>query len=342
MTTIYDIAKQVGVSPATVSRVINQSGYVSAKTRQRILEVLKAHNYYPNELARSLISKQSNTIALVVSDVTNPFFTTLARGVEDVAIKNGFSVVLCNTDENPEKESLYLELVLKKRMDGVILAPAGKFDQKLKLLGERKIPLVLVDRKLKRLKADVVCSDNVKGARLAVNHLVKLGHKRIAMITGPLHVTTSSERLEGYRAALQEHGVEIEERLIKEGRYNRESGYKLTEELLSLDSPPTAILAANNFLAIGAILALRARGLRVPEDMALISFDDVEVTSLIYPFMTAVVQSSYTMGTIAAQMLLERIEGKVSSESREVVLNVDLVVRQSCGVGLQKANLSIV
>jgi LacI family transcriptional regulator len=332
--TIRDVAERAGVSPITVSRVVNNSGYVSTATRKRVEETIDKVSYVPNVLARSLRSKQTHTIALILSDVTNPFWTTVSRGVEDVAAQNGFSVILCNTDEDPDKEARYINVLLRRRVDGLLISPAKKDSKHLHFLSGQKVPCVVIDRKVEGLKADMVRGDSVDGAYQLTKHLIGLGHRRIALISGPSYVSTAEDRVQGYLKALQEYALPVEEQLIRRGEYKQESGYRLVKELLTTEPWPTAIFAANNFIAVGALQALREADLRVPEDIALVCFDDIPQASLIYPFLTVAAQPAYEMGTTAAQMLLERLAntGK-RRRKREVIMKTTLIIRKSCGGG---------
>ncbi len=329
MSTIYNVAERAGVSPITVSRVINNSGYVSEKTREKVMRAIEELQYVPNELARSLKGQRTHTIALVITDVTNPFFTTVARGVEDIANQNGYSVILCNTDENLDKEKFYINKFLSKRVDGAIIATASGNSQHLLRLKQRDFPFVLIDRMVEALDVDIVRGDNVRGAYELTTHLIELGHRRIALINGPCLVSSAQQRLEGFMKALQDHGLPLDESLIKESNYKRDGGYESAIELLKAPELPTAIFAANNLLAIGAIVALREHGLRVPGDISLVSFDDIELASLIYPFLTVVNQPAYTMGTLAMQLLLDRMSDQPINERRDVVLQPEMVIRCS-------------
>jgi LacI family transcriptional regulator len=337
MVTIRDVAKLAGVAPITVSRVINDSEEVNPATRQRVKKAVEELNYVPNILAKSLRSKRSHTIALVVSDVTNPFYTTIARGVEDTAAQSGFHVILCNTDENPDKEANYINILLQRRVDGIIISPTTDNRKQLASLKRQQVPCVLIDRQVPGCKSDVVRCDSREGARRLIWHLLHLDHRRIAMISGPRGISTADDRVEGYCQALRERGLPVEERLIKRGGYKQTSGYQLTQELLKDQPRPTAIFAANNFIAVGALQALREAGLNVPEDMALVCFDDIPQASLIYPFLTVVAQPAYEMGKVAAELLLERLAGKRNRKVREVMLETELIVRKSCGQELAPA-----
>ena len=338
MPTIYDVAKRAGVSAMTVSRVINGKKDVKPETRERVLKAIEEIGYVPNSLARSFVLQRTRTIGLVITDITNPFFTTLARGVEDTAMRNQFSVIFCNTDEDPEKEVLYLELLARKRVDGVILASASGKRTPLKSILIRNIPVVLIDREIEGLDdVDIVKGDSVYGAYLLTKHLIELGHRRIGIIVGSKNISTAEDRVEGYKRALKDAGIPLDEQLIKFGKYSRESGYSFTKELLNLENPPSAIFGGNNFIAVGAMMAIRDMGLRVPENIALVSFDDIESLSLVYPFFTVVTQPAYSMGVIATELLIRRIEDKDKvKERRKVILQPDLIVRESAGEKLKE------
>ncbi|MCL5986164.1 MAG: LacI family transcriptional regulator [Actinobacteria bacterium] len=332
MPTIQNVAKLAGVSPITVSRVINNSGYVRRDTRKRVEEAIAELRYVPNALARSLRSKQTNIVALILTDVTNPFWTTVARGVEDVADKKSFSVILCNTDEDVIKEANYINVLLRRQVDGIIIAPARKDGKHLRLLKYQNVPCVIIDRKVQGFESDSVRGDSLDGAYQLIKHLISLGHSRIALIGGPSYVSTAEDRLQGYLKALQEHGLPLEERLILRGEHKQESGYRLTKELLAREPWPTAIFAVNNFIAVGVLQALREAGLSVPDDMALVCFDDIPQASLIYPFLTVVAQPAYEMGTMAAQMLLERLASNSKRKRiRQIIMKPTLIIRESCG-----------
>src|SRR5512139_135818 len=214
MTNIRDVAKLAGVAPITVSRVINGAKNVTEDTRQRVQHAIDQLHYVPNALARSLRSHQTNIFALIVSDITNPFWTTVARGVEDTAAENGFRTILCNTDEDPVKETTYLNLLVERRIDGVIIAPATGDKKRLALLKQLQVPCVLIDRRVEGFKADLVYGDSRTGARLLIDHLIDLGHRRIVLINGPATISSARDRAEGYRESLEAHGLEREVGLV--------------------------------------------------------------------------------------------------------------------------------
>jgi len=329
--TISDVAKRAGVSPVTVSRVINNAGNVSAATRGKVECAIQELGYVPSVMARSLRSKRTHTLALMVSDITNPFWTTVARGVEDAARSRGYSVFLCNTDENPVKQQRYLDVLVGQRVDGVVIAPYDSDNRNLSRLRERDIPTVIVDRRVDGWDVDSVYGDSLSGAKAVVQHLINLDHRRIAMLSGPMNTSTAEDRLAGYRVALAEAGIPPDPRLVRQGEYRITSGEELTHQMLDEGLDPSAIFAANNAIAMGVIQALVTRGLRIPQDIALVCFDDLPYVSLLFPFLTVVVQPAYDMGVNAAQLLLSRLDSEVSLQPRHVVLPTRLVVRHSCG-----------
>lgn len=338
--TIQEVAARAGVSAMTVSRVLNSPDLVAVKTRQRVLHAIEELGYVPNALASGLLRGRTRTIALIVSDISNPFFTIVLRGVEDMAQRNGYTVIIGNSDESPEKERQYVHALISKRIDGLLIAPAGNMSRKtLDLLRRRHSPFVLIDREIEGISADVVMGDSVGGARQLTEHLISLGHQRIALVNGQLDVPTARDRLRGYEDALRAHGIAPQPALQKECTYRRDGAHKGMRQLLALppDQRPTAILAANNFIGIGVIETLREANLRVPEDIAVVCFDDIELASALDPFLTVASQPARTFGTIAAQFLFERLDHAAADQPRKVVLTPELIVRRSCGAQLVKS-----
>jgi len=329
--TISDVARQAGVSPATVSRVIQGARNVSPATRERVEQAIGALGYVPSAVAQSLRSKRTRSLALVVSDIANTFWTTVARGVEDEAQRQGYSVLLCNTDENLAKQLRYLDLLIGQQVDGVVIAPYDSDAQHLDKLRQRNIPTVLVDRRIVGWDLDSVCGDSVAGARALIQHLIKLGHRRIAVISGPETASTAEDRIAGYCLALAEAGIPQDPHLLRRGEYRSAAGEELTRQLLDEGLNPSAIFAANNAIAMGVIDALEKRGLCIPQDVALVSYDDLPDASHLFPFLTVVAQPAYDMGVNAAQLLLSRLGSEVELRPRHVVLPVRLIVRHSCG-----------
>jgi LacI family transcriptional regulator len=331
MSTISDVAKRAGVSTMTVSRVINSSGYIAQETQERVEKAIAELGFVPNALARSLRFKQTKTIALVLTDITNPFFTTLARGVEDAASENGFTVMFTNTDESSDEEAENLNTLLQKQVDGVLLVPAGSSNESVTYLQERSIPVVVLDRRVPDVKVDTVCGDSIPGAYQVTRHLIDLGHRSIAIISGPLHISTSADRAEGYRLAMQEAGLSIDPQWVQHGHFTQDSGYEMAKALLPLQPRPTAILAANNFIAIGAYAALREAELRIPADISLVTFDDLPAKLMLEPFLTTVDQPAYEMGYQATQLLLTHLGDETPADPCVIVLPTRLIIRSSSG-----------
>lgn len=329
MSTIGDVAKRAGVSPMTVSRVINKSGYISSETREKVERAIEELGYVPNALARSLRFKKTKTLALVLTDITNPFFTTIARGVEDAASEQGFTVMFCNTDESPDDEAEYLQVLVQKQVDGVLLVPAWSSVEPITFLCDRNVPFVVLDRRVPDAHVDTVRCDSEQGAYELVRHLLDLGHRRIAVLSGSPEVTTATDRAAGYRRAMLEAGCSESDLLIAYSSFTQEGGYRMAQQMLNVVPRPTALFAANNFLAFGAFRAVREAGLRVPQDISLVTFDDLPATMVIEPFLTVANQLAYEMGQQATMLLLDRLAGKGPAEPQEIVLPTQLIIRQS-------------
>ncbi len=336
MPTIHDVARRADVSTATVSRVVSNRGHVAPATRARVLQAVKDLSYVPNAMARGLKTQRSRLVAVLVPEIVNSFYTTIFRGVEDVANANGLQVILGNTDEDVAKEKAYVDLFVANHVDGVIVAPAGRSARQLKSLLTTGVPTVLIDRTVEGFPADIVRGDSLDGAAVLTAHLIELGHRRIALVNGALETSVARDREAGFRRALHDAGMEVDERLVSSGTWFIDDAERRVERLLG-DASCSAIVAANNFMAIGALRALRSSGRRVPQDVALACFDDVEVAAEIDPFLTVMAQPAYTMGTLAMQLLLERIGGAYHGPTREIVLTPRLLVRRSSGAELHAA-----
>ncbi len=330
MPTVHDVAKRAGVAPITVSRVINNSGYISDTTRERVETVIKEIGYVPNTLARGLRSKRTNTLALIVTDITNPYFTLMARGVEDVAGASNYTVIYCNTDESETKEEKYANILAQRQVDGVLLVPAGGNDKTIKFFESNGISVVILDRRVSGVKTDFVCSDSEDGANLLVKLLIRLGHNRIAIITGSKNVSTSVDRVAGYQRALREAGLSKNE-LVYFGEFNYQSGYELTRQVIMQSPKPTAIFGANNFILIGIIKALHDLQVNVPEDVSVVGFDDLPESMLVTPFLTVATQPAYEMGRLATELLLNRISDNLPDNCQEIILPIKIIERKSTG-----------
>jgi LacI family transcriptional regulator len=320
----------------TVSRVINESPRVSAETRKRVEGAVAELGYVPNRLARGLIRRKTGALGVIVPDVGNPFFTLVVRGAEEVAWRAGYHVILCNTQADLERERGYLEDMLAFQVEGLLIAPVGERSKSnLRVPRKNGVPFVLIDRSLSGYHGDLVQGDSIAGSRRLVEHLIGLGHERIAMVTEPGEVSTARDREQGYREALEQAGISFRpEYLVEASAIDPRVAHDATLALLSLPEPPTAIFSVNNIAVVGVAEALRERGLDVPRDVALVCFDDIEHASRFFPFLTVMSQPAETFGTIATQLLLDRLAGRVSERRRLVVLPAEFIVRQSCGAQL--------
>lgn len=329
MTTIREVARLAGVAPITVSRVINHSGYISDQTRQKVEAAVSQLGYVPNTLSQSLRWKQTGMLALLLTDVTNPFWTTVARGVEDAASEAGYHVILCNTDESPEKQASYLSALLQKRVDGILLVPARDDLEDIQQALKLHVPLVVLDRRLKQQLVDSVRCDSEQGAYQLTRLLLERGHRQITLLTGPEEVATAADRFQGYRRALREAGLGETAETVFHGTFTVESGQEMAYRALAANPRPTAIVAGNNFIAIGMMQALRQAGIRMPEDISVVGFDDLPVSLLIDPFLTVAAQPAYEMGQEALKMLIQRLAGNQGESPREVVLPIEVIERKS-------------
>ena len=331
MPNIKDVAKRAGVAPITVSRCINNSGYCSSEARARIETAIAELGFVPNRLATGLRSKRTHTLALVLTDITNPFFTTIARGVEDIASEAGYTVIFCNTDESGPKEQMYLRMLLEKRVDGVLLVPVLSGLDSVNLIKKQDTSVVIIDRRLPDLQADTVRCDSEGGAHDLTQLLLSLGHRDIALLNGPRGVSTAEDRLAGYRRAMAEFGIPQNDEREFYGAFVQESGFEMAHHAMQKANKPTAVFAANNFIAIGVLKAFQEMGLRVPEDVAVVGFDDLPPALITFPFLTVAAQPAYEMGKKATEILLKRLDGELSGDFQEIVLPAFIVTRQSSG-----------
>ncbi|MBP7964122.1 MAG: LacI family DNA-binding transcriptional regulator [Caldilineaceae bacterium] len=325
-TTMSDVAAQAGVSVTTVSHVINSTRPVSADLRERVVVAMAALNYQPNRLARSLRQGRTHTIGMIVPDNANPYFAEVARGIEETAYQNDYSLILCNSAGDLDRERFYINVLLEKQVDGIILVAAGSSTSNIANIALP--PMVVVDRDLPNIHADAVLTENAQGGQLATEHLLALGHRRIACITGASDVTPTAERATGYRQALVAAGVEVDENLVVKGDFHYASGYAAAKGLLTGPNPPTAIFACNDLMAVGAISAGIELGLRIPADLSIVGFDDVQLASFTNPPLTTVAQPKREMGTLAVSLLLERMADP-DIPPRRRWLGTGLVVRGS-------------
>ena len=329
---LKDIARKVGVSPTTVSLVLNQrsDSRISEDTRNKILEAVKELGYQPTKPSKSIPIAIPPTIGFVITDITNPFFTELANVVEDVASRYGYNIILGNTRESLKDETELLKVLWRRRVDGLIIAPVDDQASNLQDFLNHEIPVVLVDRYLQTVETSAVILDNVEGAYMAMEYLIRLGHTRIGIISGPQNITTARERLEGCIKALESHGLEIDAKLIYDSHYTIEGGEQATQELLSLAPPPTAIFSIAGVPTVGALLACKRQGVKIPADLSFIGFDDSKWAQLAHPPLTVVSQPVQEIGTDAVQLLIQLIQGWSKGETRKIVLKPELIIRESC------------
>jgi LacI family transcriptional regulator len=330
--TIRDVARLADVSIATVSAVINGKGGVSDKLVLRVQEAMATLDYHPNHVARSLKVRQTNTVGMVIPDVTNPFYTDVMRGVEDEARRNNYSVIICNANEDPELERRQLSTLFSRRVDGVLLAPTDSHAAQDRLT-RRRFPLVFFDRIPTDFSGAAVVTDNVEASRLAARHLIGLGHERIAIIAGRLNLSNGLERLEGFRQALQEAHLPLREGCLRFGDFRLETGYQCGMELMQLPNPPTAVFCCNNKMTLGLMRSLGELHIPCPERISVLGFDDFDWAANFSPRLTTVAQPTYQMGKIAVELLLNKLRARKgtlgNSEDKIVTLKSELHVRDS-------------
>ncbi|WP_409305946.1 LacI family DNA-binding transcriptional regulator [Peribacillus sp. SCS-155] len=329
MTKMIDVAKLAGVSTATVSRVLSGNPNVKESLKIKVLEAINQLDYKPNKLASSLRKMESRTIVVVVPDISNPFFSDIILGIKKVAHCNGYYVLLGDTQNDVENEIAYTNLIQERLADGVILLTARMPKHKIQELAH-SIPVVLSCEYIDGIDISTVTIDNISSSRKVVDHLVQMGHSRIGIITGPLNIVLSRDRLKGYRQSLYQNEIEPEESLVQEGDFSMESGYQMCLRLLSLNQPPTAIFASNDEMAIGTIKAIKHKGLRVPEDVAVVGFDNVKLSTIVDPELSTVSQPKMEIGRKSMELLLKEIRNE-PIEKRQIVLHDELIIRESCG-----------
>jgi LacI family transcriptional regulator len=312
----------------TVSRVVNGSGPVSPRLRARVEKALKETGYVPNTVARNLRTKRTDTLGLVMPDITNPFFTHVVRGMEVAAREAGLHLLLTNTDQRPDEEARVVSMLLQRQVDGLLAIPAGSCSGTARMCHDAGVPLVIVDRRPEITGVDVVRADAEGGAYQLGQLLVGLGHRHAAVLTGPEYVPTAVDRSAGFAKAFTEAGLPSP--IVRHGDFSLQAGYEMCKDVMAVDPRPTAIFAANNFLAIGTQHALEELGLRIPEDVALVGLDDLPTEMVTFPFLTVAAQPAEEMGRRAVQLLLERIRDP-NGTPEEIVLPTELTIRRSSG-----------
>jgi LacI family transcriptional regulator len=329
MITVKDVARKAGVSTATVSHVINETRFVSKELRARVYQAMETLDYRPNAIARSLRRRKTQNIGMIVPDIAYPFLAEVARGVEDKGFVLGYNAILCESNSDLEREATCIEILRAKQVDGIVFVAAGESSSHVQALVAQGMPVVLCDRELAGVAADTVIADNAGSGHQATAHLIRLGHRRIGCIAGPPDMRIGHERVDGYKRALKEHGIPVDEDLVVRGDFRCRGGYEAMRELLALDECPTAVFACNDLMAMGAICAASKRRLRIPEDIAIVGCDDIALAAFTNPSLTTVAQPKHEMGAAAVDMLVGRIADRSESPTKRV-LPTELVIRDSC------------
>jgi len=325
---IKDIARIAGVSISTVSLVLNNRPGVSALTRLKVQSIVDKLNYIPNNIARSLVTRKTKTIGLIVADIAEIYFGTLARVIQDALNREGYSLIICNSDYKAEKESVCLDFLIENNVDGIIMVPRGANIEKIKSI---KKPIVFLDNYIKNTDISVVRVDNENAGYIAIKHLIKLGHKLLACITGPVRYATSDERITGYQRALNEDGIEINSFFIKHTDWSVEGGFQATKEILSLKITPDAIFVTGDTCAIGVFKALSDEGLKIPDNIAIVGFDDMKFSPFLKVPLTTVRQPMKEMGEKAVELIIKELRSKNHIEPQMIILKTELIIRESCG-----------
>ena len=337
--TIKDIAKIANVSHTTVSRALNQQSRIREDTKEKILSIAKELNYRPNFIARSLVMKRTKTLGLVITTIANPFYTELAQGIEAMARKLGYNIILCSTQSDLATEKLYVDMLRSKGVDGIIFTSAHMGDPNIVDLAEEGFPIMLVNRRtyhpMVKERVDYVGIDNIQGGFWAVEHLIKLGHHRIGIIGGSSESSVGFERLEGGKEALTKYNLEEIDDYFLEGNFLMESGYRGGMRFMRMGEPPTAIFAANDYMALGLYQAVIEGGLKVPEDIAIVGFNDIEFAAMKGIELTTIGQKKYEMGALSVETLVDKIEGRGGVSPQEIILKPELIIRKTCGFYLK-------
>jgi LacI family transcriptional regulator len=337
--TIKDIARKANVSHTTVSRALNDKSRIKSETKEKILLIAKELNYRPDFIARSLVMKRTRTLGLVITTIANPFYTELSQGIESTAIRLGYNIILCSTNYDLSAEKNYIDMLRSKGVDGIIFTSAHMGDPNIVGLAEEGFPMVLVNRRTHhptvKSKVDYVGVDNIRGGFLAVEHLIRLGHERIGVIGGSSESSVGFERLEGGKKAHAAYGLEVIGDYFLEGDFLKGSGYQEGKRFLAMDKPPTAIFATNDYMALGTFQAVLEENVKIPEEVALIGFNDIEFASMKGIELTTIGQKKYEMGALAVRKLVERVEGRASGPAEEMILEPELIIRKTCGFRLK-------
>lgn len=331
MSSIKDVARRANVSISTVSHVVNGTRFVSESARKQVQDAIRDLDYVPSAVARSLKSNSTKTLGMLIPNCTNPYFAEIVRSVEDHCFGAGYTLILCNTDDEPRRQTVYLQVLSEKRIDGLIIISTGNDSELLALVEGLTIPTVLLDREISHVHCDLVETAHMQGATMATEHLLGLGHKRIACIGGPTDLNSSVQRIQGWRNALDKAGFSDDAaQLVWHSDFTSQGGYEAMKQVMQSSIKPTAVFVCNDLMGIGALSAAHEAGIRVPQDISLVGFDDIELAHFSSPPLTTVAQPKQRMGEMAVDMLLERIQSK-REQAKQVLLQPTLVVRASSG-----------
>lgn len=328
MATMKQVAEKARVSTTTVSHVINNTRVVSEDARERVLSVIQELRYIPSAVARSLKNDRTHTLGMMIPNNSNPYFAEVIQGIEDASFKLGYNIILCNSDDNPKKQAAYIRVLMEKRIDGLILVSSGSDEELSQLLADEGIPKVLVDREVSGVSADFIEADHVQGGYDATSYLISLGHRRIACVAGPDTLLPSGGRVTGYLRALKEAGLEFRDKYLVHSDFTSQGGFNAFQELLALPERPTAIFVSNDLMAIGGICAANAAGVRIPQQLSVVGYDDIALASFSTPPLTTIAQPKHAIGELTAKTLVDRIQHPDAPLRREM-LQSRLVIRQS-------------
>jgi LacI family transcriptional regulator len=330
--TLKEVASLAKVSTATVSNVINNTKHVSESVKQQVFDAMEALNYKPNEIAKSLRVQQSRLIGILISDISNDFISKVVKGIENTLSEIGYNVLLCSTDSDFEKEKEYLNVFMGKRIDGLIISSSGTGDyEHYEDLLKAKVPVVFLNRCPDHFPSNMVMTNNIKGAYIATEHLIKHGHKKIGIITGPLHFSTGRDRFIGYQRALEDYGIPFKKEIVLEGCFNIESGYELTKKLFEENMDVEALFISNNSMSLGAYKYIKEQGIKIPEEIAIYGYDDPEWADIVDPPLSGIKQPAYQLGIYAAKKIVDTVQGNCTETRGIKYLDPEMVVRRSCG-----------
>ncbi|MGG4489075.1 LacI family DNA-binding transcriptional regulator [Metabacillus idriensis] len=329
--TLKDVANLAGVSTATVSNVTNNTKFVSEDVKRKVLDAMETLNYRPNALAKSLRVQETKLIGVLISDITNPFFSKVVRGIEYEANKNGYNILLCNTESNAVKEQEYLDILIGKRIDGLIISSSGNKEEYIKHLESANIPIVFLNRSPESALMKTVMTNNIRGSYLAAEHLINHGYEKISIISGPQTYSTGRDRLIGYKRAMEDYGLTIDEKLIKIGNFDIKSGYDLMKELINSGERTDACFIANNSMTLGAYKYIKETNLKIGQDLAIVGYDESDWADIVEPPLSTISQPAYEQGTQAAELVIANINGKELTNQKVIYLEPAMIIRESCG-----------